>query len=236
MNELVYVALAPLEDQLPQRAPTPEPSVNVASDAVLRWGWTLDDVHRLAHRAANSVPAVILASVHPADRYEAAWSAIAEAIYVAPADGPAPTEWDLMGAGMRAIPPIIAEARRDRGLADKGIGHAAYWLDPAGRYAPSPELGVVERMALGQIWPRLAPRHQRILAALATAGTYQGAAELLGLTISTVRGTVGEARHEYLRLWHEHEQPSRPWAISRAPRDPEKALRRALRRRGRRTS
>lgn len=70
---------------------------------------------------------------------------------------------------------------------------------------------MAERVALEQIWPRLRPMHREVLAALAAHDDYGLAAASLGKSRKTFTTQISTARHEFLRLWHEGEAPSRPW-------------------------
>jgi transposase len=74
---------------------------------------------------------------------------------------------------------------------------------------------VTERLALAQIWPRLHPGHRQVLAALAATGDYGLAAASLGISRSWFISRLSQARKAFLKLWHEHETPSRPWGDDR---------------------
>jgi hypothetical protein len=88
-----------------------------------------------------------------------------------------------------------------------------YW-NPA--TASSCEDDIVDRAALAQIWPLLAPRQRQVLAALAETGDLRAAAQLLGVTEKAVASRASEARQRFLQWWHEGEQPSRFWRSSHA--------------------
>lgn len=181
----------------------------------LRHGYTLDDLRRLAGRVVCSAWGRLGSQV---ERLEFAWSAIAEALYAS--DG-MPSQRDLFNAGLRAMRRYDADNRHHLGVATSGthtgFGSAprfqAYWC--LARTAPSPEDGVVERVALAQIWPRLTEGHRRALLALAAFDDYAEAAAALGLTYSAFRQAVGAARLRFLALWHEGETPSRVWGRDR---------------------
>jgi hypothetical protein len=85
-----------------------------------------------------------------------------------------------------------------------------YWW-PQVTYTGSHENGLVETIAMFQILPRLKPLHQEVILALAKHGTYDKAAASLGKTHHTFIAYLSAARKEFLRLWHEDEQPSRIW-------------------------
>jgi hypothetical protein len=149
-------------------------------------------------------------------RYEAAWGAIAEHLYAR--DEP-PTPGELIRAGWLAIRQH-GEAERQflgrahDGPAGPGRNFERYWRAVA---APDdgPEAGLIERMALAQIWPRLTPANRDALAALAAHGDYQRAAESLGLSYVTFKSRISMGRRQFLTLWHEGETPSRPWVRDR---------------------
>jgi hypothetical protein len=86
-----------------------------------------------------------------------------------------------------------------------------YWWQQF-RHTPGPETLLIDRIALWQIFPVLAPRYQRTLLALATHGDHDKAAAALGITRATYNGHLSEARRAFYLLWHEGEQPSRLWA------------------------
>jgi len=90
-------------------------------------------------------------------------------------------------------------------------GFERYWRSAASSH-PGPEPAVIDRVALAQIWPRLRAEHQQVLAALAIHDDYGLAAQSLGISRSWFITRLGAARRAFLRLWHEGEPPSRPWA------------------------
>jgi hypothetical protein len=183
----------------------------------LRHGYTLDDLRRLAGGVVKYAW-----STHgdQVERLEVAWSAIAEALY---ASETAPARRDLFQAGMDAMGRYEADDRHHHGVpssgphAYAGFGIAAnfraYWC--LAMTSPSPEEGVVERVALAQIWPRLTEGQRRALLALAAFDDYAAAAKALGMTYQSFCGRVREARLRFLALWHEGETPSRIWGRDR---------------------
>ncbi|WP_147312434.1 hypothetical protein [Thermomonospora umbrina] len=152
-------------------------------------------------------------------QFAVAWDAVASAVYTA--EEP-PSGGRLVYLAQEAVGRDHDQYRRHHGARDNARAFGAYWLGSAGP-TPSPERSVVERAALAQIWPRLAPYQQRALTALATFGDYQRAADALGLAPKTFTTAISQARREFLRLWHEGETPSRPWGTDRrqgSGRDP----------------
>lgn len=188
--------------------PTPARVLEVQQ---LRHGYTLGDLDQLAHaavaRARYGNPAG-----EWADRFMIAWEAIAEHLY---AGQEAPTGYELVGAGMTAITDDHRDFRRHHGHSNERSFHAV-WTDLAS-VTRSHEAGVVERLALTQIWPTLTNRQCQVLAALATFGDHRPAAEALGMSTSLFSVHLSKARREFLRLWHEHEEPSHPWGTDRRP-------------------
>jgi hypothetical protein len=88
-------------------------------------------------------------------------------------------------------------------------GFYRYWQPAA---SSSPESIVIDRVALAQIWRRLRPEHKQVLTALTVYDDYELAAEALGISRTWFTERISAARREFLKLWHEGEPPSRPWA------------------------
>lgn len=190
-------------------------------DAPLAHGYTLADLHRLARLAVHTA-GTMTSNWH--DRYDTAWSAIAEHLYAAdhwPARG------DLVRAGQLAIYAVVDDNRQAYGYyrrkSDGGAHGVAsspafrtYWWDICGTTpSRSPEGPVVERMALAQILPLLTPTQRQVITALAVHDDYRAGAAALGMTYVTFRSHVSRARTRFLAWWHEHETPSRPWGCDR---------------------
>lgn len=175
----------------------------------LRHGYNLADLDRLARMAMSREWARNKDWRH---RYHIAWSGIAEALYSA-AEPPEPG--DLIRAGQESVTEFLHTELRHWGIrqdADRSRrpSFVMYW-DMVARPTSSPENGIVERLALWQIWPRLRAEDREALLALATYGEYAPAAEALGLQKYTYYARVHRARVRFLRLWHEGEAPSRSW-------------------------
>lgn len=147
------------------------------------------------------------------ERYEIAFSAMAETLYAAEER---PDAHALFDAARREINKKVQEDRKSAGLSNNsGYEHQVnfyrFWWEQY-RHSASPEDVVIDGMALRQIFPVLKPRFRRVLVALATHGEHQKAADALGITRATYNDNLSDARHEFFRLWHEHEAPSRLWA------------------------
>jgi AraC-like DNA-binding protein len=190
--------------------------VTVRGEVDARFGYTLDHLHHLTRRAVNGS---LRTAMDYHDRLEVAWHAIVEHLYAATE---APSSLELIKAGNLAIEAMVREEYRTHGYARRSSyagPHSSpqfqrfWWF--ATQHAPSPEPGVVDRVALWQIWPQLTSTHQQVLLALATHGDYQAAARSLGKTEATFKVQVSKARRAFLRLWHDGETPSRIWGTDR---------------------
>jgi hypothetical protein len=180
-----------------------------ARDSELRYGYTLTSLENLARRAVFESRWQFIA-FH--EKYEIAWSAIAEQLYAS--DQP-PGASDLIHAGEKAIRIHVEDLGHTHGTyyyreTTDMPRYWKFWWSQAGP-APSPETGIVDVVTLQQIWPRLTVNSQRVLMALAVHGDYERAAESLNKPYRTFVTQVYEARRHFLRLWHEGEQPSRVW-------------------------
>lgn len=147
-----------------------------------------------------------------------AWHAVIEHLYAS--DQP-PTPRDVMQAADRAVNQDVALADQfygrnthDRYAGTKTKGFERYWWSTA-TTSPSPENKVTERLALAQIWPRLHPRHQQVLAALADHGDHGLAAASLGISRRLFTHQLSDARQAFLKHWHEGESPSRVWCTGK---------------------
>lgn len=182
----------------------------------LRHGYTMADLDRLSRAAVTrSATAGFASSGDQDDRYATAWDAIAHRLYTAEET---PTGYDLIGAGMRALSAESDDYRRHHGYRDNTRAFGVFWLDIGGPTG-SPEAGIVERAALAQIWPRLPAYQRTALTALATFDDYRLAAEALGKDYKSFATVVSQARRTFLALWHEGEEPSRPWGNDRRRSD-----------------
>lgn len=206
MVQLTYFELPGGADERPVWEPAPD------DVHTLRHGYNLADVDRLTRMAIARVYGLSLDS---RTRYELAWSAIAEHLYAA---DDAPTPADLVLAGQKVISQTLYDEFHHHGYDhNKGGGtmprFAAYWESL--RYRPDPSNGVIERAALYQIWAQLPDKHREALNALSVCEDYQAAADLLGKSYGAFVMSVSRARQAFLELWHEGEEPSRPWGFDR---------------------
>jgi hypothetical protein len=187
----------------------------------LRHGYTMADLHTLARLAVHTARA---SGGHWQDRYETAWSAIAEHVY---ATDDWPERSHLVRVGQLAILAVVDAERQSYGFYRRktdGAQHGAfsspafraYWWDLCGASpARSPEGPIVDRTALAQILPMLTHRQRSAIIALAVHDDYLTAADALGMKYTTFRSHVADGRNRFLRWWHEGESPSRPWGTDR---------------------
>lgn len=186
-----------------------------AHEQEIRYGYTLRQLDVLVRIGITR--RAMYFGVDSGERYAAGWHAAAELLYSADEQ---PTTRELIQAAGDAAD---YETRRTgehrghgraRGDGSRSDGAAvrfwAYW-DRDARVTHSPENGVVERMALTQIWPKLTPAQQQALQALAALGDYQAAADMLGLRYHTFCKRIWSARSAFLRLWLEGETPGPRW-------------------------
>lgn len=181
------------------------------ADIVYR-GFTFADLDRMARVAVHMAwPR----AMNYQDRYETAWSAIAEHLYASPDDA---SERELKTVGCNAVNRLAQDHGRHWGLDrnnpaagfEAARGFLRFW-ELFRRGSHSPEDGVVERVAFHQIWPRLSDTHQLVLTAMAVHADNVAAAEAVGKTYGTFNTHLKNARREFLTLWHEGETPSRIW-------------------------
>lgn len=180
----------------------------------LRFGYTFRELDELARLL------VTMDVWHMAwsgfERYEIAFSAMAEKLYAAEER---PDANALFDAARKEINRKVQEDRKSVGLSNNSgyeyqVNFFRFWWESY-RNSVSPEDLVVDGMALRQIFPVLKPRFRRVLVALATHGEHQKAADALGISRATYNDNLCDARQEFFRLWHEHEAPSRLWAQDR---------------------
>lgn len=182
----------------------------------LRFGYTLTDIQRLAGYAAKTAFGW---STSSADRFQAAWDGVVEALYEAEHW---PSGDKLASAGRRAVAVHSQAEQHHHGVrhdrTHEGAGSMPnfqrYWCLMNKPY-PSPEGHAVERVSVPQILARLYPCERKALAALAAHDSQEAAAEALGMKLESYRATLSAARRRFLTLWHEGEKPSRIWRIDR---------------------
>lgn len=178
----------------------------------LRYGYNLADIHDIARHAVHTDR-----SHHAGDyldRFELAWSAVAEYLYLVDA---APTRQDLLRYARYALQTDAQDDMRHRGVShhtrETSVNAVRYWAFH--QVTPSHESAVVDRQALWQIWWCLRDTDRRALLALAAHGDYAQAAYSLDMKYHAFHRTVRLARGRFLALWHDGEQPSGLWGRDR---------------------
>lgn len=181
--------------------------------APIRYGWTLAELDRLA-RAVVSNNCTWWPAGDREDLYAAAWHGIVEHLYTSSTE---PRRSELMEAGRQALAVDVRDTMRHHGArrdgSNSGQKYAMYW-EWAGRTTPSPEAGIVERLALAQILPALTEGQLAAIHALAATGDYAEAARLVG-SATGLKSQLMKGRRRFRALWHEGETPSSPWGTDR---------------------
>ncbi|MEC3993982.1 hypothetical protein VSR01_10675 [Actinacidiphila sp. DG2A-62] len=183
------------------------------SDTAIRYGYTLTSLDGLARAVVSNNRAWWPAGDRD-DLYAAAWHGIVEHLYTADTE---PHRHDLMEAGRQALARDVKDNLRHHGArrdgTNNGLKYAMYW-HWAGRATPSPEPGIVERVALAQILPTLTPGQLAAVHALAATGDYAEAARITG-SPTGLKSQLMKGRRRFRELWHEGETPSKSWGADR---------------------
>lgn len=179
----------------------------------LRWGYTVDDLHRQTMRAVHTAWSQ---AADFSDRLSAAWSAIAEHLYSTETQ---PSADELMLAGRRAVDEEIHAYWTTHGVDRRNPwqGEEARWNFQRFWWSSPREFedNLVDKLSLNEIWPQLTDGHREALIALAVSDDYSLAAERVGIAYSSYRSRISKARERFFRLWHDGETPSRPWGTDR---------------------
>lgn len=188
-------------------------------DPNLLHGYDLAEINAMARQAAGTARLYLAADF--ADRRDAAWHAICEAMLTAEAP---PSRRDLIFAGQDAANTYARQEMRHAGYARRpnaatggpggGPAFAAYWLGPQHSPFPHPEESAVDRVAFAQVWPQLPERERQALSALAEWGTPAAAARAMGVSVYALHDLLKHGRARFTALWHEGEVPPRRWRRS----------------------
>lgn len=190
----------------PTRAQDAAPTSGI--EGGLRHGFTLDDLDRITRSAVVADRSM---AMDYRDRYDTAWSGIAEALYSADV---APSWQQLVQEGWQAIYAEVRDTYRHHGYRDRAAAgehgsaprFAAYWWGRS--YVASHETRIVERHALPPILGRLTEmQHQVVQAIAAFDGDRARAAAHLGLNEKALAYQLRTAREACLALWLEGETP-----------------------------
>jgi DNA-directed RNA polymerase specialized sigma24 family protein len=176
----------------------------------IAWGYNLADLDQIARRA---VYRAYTKWGDRTDRYQAAWSAIAEHLCTAET---APDLHDLTTVGWRAVNDAARTDARHWGADTEtgrlSTGYVRYWVTPG---ASPIEERLVDRTALWQILPTLTPRQRQAVTALAATEDYDLAAAALGVSTNTLSAYLTDGRRRFYALWHEGEAPSGMWRLDK---------------------
>jgi hypothetical protein len=173
-------------------------------------GYTLNDIHDMARSALTADRLMAMSSD---ERYDIAWSAIAEQLVAAEET---PSWQSLVRVGWQAIYKHVRDGLRERGYADGARDWASG--DPTmPRYVqfwgagvtPSHEDSVVERIAAQQVFQAVSGPYRDAVMALAVLDDYGKAAEALSIKYTALTARLTVARRAFLRHWHEGETPRR---------------------------
>jgi len=174
----------------------------------LPYGYTLEDLDKMTTAAVIADRSMAMGT---AERRDIAWSAIAEALYVAER---APHRQELIRVGWQAIYSEIRDAYRHYGYLDRkaasGLGSAPgfamYWQQRV--VTRGHENRIVERYALGPILAALTDTQRAVVHAVAAFdGDKVAAAEHLHMKEAAFAYQLLEARKKCLALWLEGETP-----------------------------
>jgi len=184
-------------------------------DVEAKHGFTLEDLEKMT-RAAVVADRLLVGDVRY--RHSIAYSAIAEALFAS--DEP-PERGHLIRVGWQAIALDVRWSLRHAGYPDDGQPgddklrprFVQYWEDH--KVAPSHEPKIVEGLAAHQVVETLTPVYRDALVALAVHGTYQDAAEALGISYVAFKARITTARKQILARWFEGETPRRTFHTDR---------------------
>jgi hypothetical protein len=188
--------------------------MTLRGEVMVKHGYDLNRLRSIAHIATRRFE-----HGREGDFYQAAYDRIVEAVLQAQQP---PTTSDLINTGRRAARAYSRSEMRLNGhiynLPESGPHSSPrfwrYW-DWVTHPYPDHAIRVTDRVALWQCWAELRPIDQQALLALASCGTYEQAAEALGITYKALILRVGKARHRFFALWYEPDRPPRARAMGR---------------------
>lgn len=185
------------------------------TDIEVKHGFTLTDLEKMT-RAAVVADRLLVGDGRY--RHGIAYSAIAEALF---ASEEPPERGHLIRVGWQAIALDVRWSLRHAGYPDDGQPgddklrprFVQYWQDQ--RVTPSHEPKIVEELAAHQVTDTLSPVYRDALIALAVHGTYQAAADALGISYVALKARIATARRRVLADWFEGETPRRTHHVDR---------------------
>lgn len=186
----------------------------VAETATLAWGYTMADVSRAARVATSKH--FRSRSLDTTDREEAAWHGVVVELYH-DQRREAPTFYELLSAGMRALDREVAAHQQhhgwERNKSQPAPKFQRYWLP----VRSSPDDGfsdrICETMALADVLGALTNEQYEAIATLAAFNNdVAGAAAALGLKYHCFYYRVLSGRRKITAAWYDDETPvtSRP--------------------------
>ena len=178
------------------------------ADLHIRHDYTMVELHRLACMAVQSAGPL---AGDWQDRYETAWCAIAEELYVS---CHRPSNRDLVFVGRTAIFSDARAYKRHHGYhTEFGAGSSAAFVKFWHMFwsVPSCEERVIEQLGLAQVLDSMPSSHKETLVALAVWGNQNVAAVALGLSYEAFTMRLYRARADFRRRWFEGETPSGAW-------------------------
>lgn len=179
-------------------------STLVAQTAEVRWGYTMDDIDRLARRVYNRTRSNYL--FDQSDRYSAAWFGIVESLFESVEQ---PTPWNLIEAGTKRV---TEESNLNRNF----YGYRADMPDKqAPRFVTYWRRGgqsdftdrIAEREALPKVLAVLNTTLYEAIITLAAFGNMKEAARALGISDKAFEHRIKRARTALIEAWFAPEHP-----------------------------
>lgn len=180
-------------------------SIFVAQTAEVRWGYTMDDIDRLARRVFNRTRHSYL--FDHIDHIGAAWFGIAECLFDSVEK---PSEADLMAAGISRVGSESSANRQFYGIREdmpnkQGPRFAAYW-----RHEPRDDFTdrIADRESLPRVLSVLNTNLYEAIITLATFGNMSEAAKALDIGDKAFEHRIKRARTLMIEAWFAPEHPA----------------------------
>ena len=180
-------------------------SVKVAEVAEVRWGYTMDDIDRLARRVFNRTRKSYL--YDHADRLGAAWFGIVEHLFETVEK---PTERELIQAGTSRVS-MESNANRtfygiNADLNDEGPRFTMYWRT-SGERTDGFSDRIADRESLPRVLEVLNLDLYEAIVTLAAYGNMGEAAKALGISYNVFHKRITRARSKLIEAWYAPEHP-----------------------------